>query len=485
MLDNQITLELSPYSSLYDIVVPKTHFLRQLTEVCDFSFIYDELEKNYRVDFGRKAYSPIMMFKYLLLKDIYKLSDVDVVERSVSDMAFKYFLGLAPEDTVIEPSSLTKFRKLRIKDEELLDLLIHKSVEIALEHGVIKSKILIVDATHTKSHYRHKKPQEVLQERSKALRKTIYQYCEIIKGELPDKPQSDNLEAELTYSQNLITYVEKHESLAQLPAISQKLNYLTEAVEEDLEHLQASVKEEAKVGHKSSDTSFYGYKEHLAMTDERIITACVVTSGERSDGPILEALYQKSRDNGVTIEAIVGDKAYSGKDNIQFTRREHVHLVAKLHPAVSRGFRRKEDEFFYNKDAGLFVCPEGHMAIKKAKTGRTNGKYNSQETHYFDIKRCQICPSKVGCYKDGSRSKTYSITLKSDEHLYQKKFQETDYFQEIAKHRYKIEAKNAELKQRHGLDVARSSGLFNMELQAATTIFVVNMKRILTIINQK
>ncbi|CQR24253.1 hypothetical protein BN1356_00614 [Streptococcus varani] len=29
--------------------------------------------------------------------------------------------------------------------------------------------------------------------------------------------------------------------------------------------------------------------------------------------------------------------------------------------------------FFYNKDAGLFVCPEGHMAIKKAKTGRTTG----------------------------------------------------------------------------------------------------------------
>jgi len=48
----------------------KNHLLRQLTEFCDFSFIYDELEKNYRPNFGRKAYSPIMIFKYLLLKDI-------------------------------------------------------------------------------------------------------------------------------------------------------------------------------------------------------------------------------------------------------------------------------------------------------------------------------------------------------------------------------------------------------------------------------
>ena len=42
-------------------------------------------------------------------------------------------------------------------------------------------------------------------------------------------------------------------------------------------------------------------------------------------------------------------------------------------------------------------------------------------------------------------------------------------------------SENAELKHRHGLDVARASGLFNIELQAAT---VVNMKRIKTLMKQ-
>lgn len=187
--------------------------------LCDFSFIYDELEKNYQPDFGCRSYSLlIMMFKYLLLKDIYKLSDVDVVERSFSGMTFKYFLGLAP---VIEPSSLTKFRKLRNKDERLLDLLIAKSVQIAIELGLIKSNILIVDATHTKVHYNHKKPQEVLRERSKALRKTIYQYSEYIKAEFPSKPQEDTLVAELRYTQEVISVLEKHDELTGIPAISQ------------------------------------------------------------------------------------------------------------------------------------------------------------------------------------------------------------------------------------------------------------------------
>jgi hypothetical protein len=36
-----------------------------------------------------------------------------------------------------------------------------------------------------------------------------------------------------------------------------------------------------------ADSSFFGYKTHLAMTEERIITAAVVTSGEKGDGPEL------------------------------------------------------------------------------------------------------------------------------------------------------------------------------------------------------
>ncbi|MGG5905708.1 hypothetical protein ACQ4LD_21710, partial [Sphingobacterium daejeonense] len=37
--------------------------------------------------------------------------------------------------------------------------------------------------------------------------------------------------------------------------------------------------------HISMFSSFFGYKTHLAMTEERIITAAVVTTGEKGDGP--------------------------------------------------------------------------------------------------------------------------------------------------------------------------------------------------------
>ena len=79
MLPVQSTLPFSDYSSLYDLLVPKTNLLRQINDLVDFSFIRKELLAKYCLDNGRTAECPIRMFKYLLLKIIYDLSDVDVV----------------------------------------------------------------------------------------------------------------------------------------------------------------------------------------------------------------------------------------------------------------------------------------------------------------------------------------------------------------------------------------------------------------------
>src|SRR5699024_12314596 len=150
MLQKQQKMMISPYTEIYDLVYHKYYYLRRLNELIDFSFVYDELNDKYCHTNGRNAIDPIRMFKYLLLKTIFGLYDVDIVERSKYDMSFKFYLAMAPEESVLEPSSLTKFRKLRLKDVNLLDMLINKTVEIAIEQQVIKCKSIIVDAMHQK-----------------------------------------------------------------------------------------------------------------------------------------------------------------------------------------------------------------------------------------------------------------------------------------------------------------------------------------------
>ena len=487
MIEQQQKLVLSPYMEIYELVIPKDNLLRQIKELVDFSFIYDELLANYCLDNGRNAVPPIRMFKYLLLKSIYDLSDVDVVERSKYDMSFKYFLDMAPEDEVINPSSLTKFRKLRLKDMNLLDMLIAKTVQLALEKGIIKSKSIIVDATHTKSRYNQKTPRQVLQEQSKNLRRSIYEIDETMKEKFPDKNTEDSLEKELKYCKQLIDVVKGNEEICSYPKVQEKLNLLEESVTDDMEHLETSKDEDAKTGHKTADTSFFGYKTHIAMTEERIITAATITSGEKTDGKELPKLVQKSKAAGIQIESVIGDMAYSEKKNIEAAKEGDYELIAKLNPIITQGNRRKEDEFEFNKDAGMYQCKAGHLAIHKYFDKRKKDKKNKNPrmVYFFDIEKCKCCPYRGGCYKEGAKKKTYTETIICDSHSEQVKFQETEHFKEKMRERYKIEAKNSELKHRHGYGVASSSGLICMEMQGAMMIFAVNLKRIIKLMNEK
>ena len=466
------------------IVVPQDNLLRRINGLVDFSFVYQELLDKYCPDNGRMAESPIRMFKYLLLKVIYDISDVDVVERSRYDMSFKFFLGIAPEAEVINPSSLSKFRKLRLKDMDLLNLLIKKTVDIAIEKGVIKSKTIIVDATHTGSRSNPYSPIEILRLRSKQLRKTIYNADEDIKDTLPKKNEDDDLVKELDYTKELLDIVSGNAGIAEVPAVKQRINMLKETLEDIEDHYTTSKDEDARMGHKSEDSSFFGYKTHIAMSDERIITAAVVTSGEKGDGPQLESLVEQSRSNGMEVDTVIGDTAYSGTENLRLAENEKkgFELVAKLHPVISNGFRKEEDKFDFNKDAGMFVCPAGHMAVRKARCGKKNGQWNQTWTYYFDVDKCKTCSRRDGCYKEGAKFKTYSVPIKTGEQERLMEFQKTPEFKAKARERYKIEAKNAELKHVYGYDRAESYGLCSMQMQGAITIFAANIKRILKLI---
>lgn len=314
MLAQQETLQFTDYSGLYDKVVPKKHLLRQINDLVDFSFVYKELVSKYCKDNGRKAESPIRLFKYLLLKVIYDSSDVDVVERSMYDMSFKYFLGMSPEEGVINPSTLTKFRKLRLKDIDLLDMLISKTVSIAIEKGIIKSNTIIVDATHSGSRSNPYTPIQILKLRSKQLRKSLYENDESIKDILPAKNEDDSLEHELAYTKALV------DKVLNIPMIQERLNMLMETLKDIQDRYTTSKDKDARIGHKSAENQFFGYKSHIAITPERLIVAATVTSGEKGDGKQLPDLIDKAKENGIEVDTVVGDAAYSGDSNLKKQR---------------------------------------------------------------------------------------------------------------------------------------------------------------------
>jgi hypothetical protein len=85
-------------------------------------------------------------------------------------MSFKFFLGYAPEEMEIFDANVsTEFRRKRLKDIYFGNECIAESIKIASSLGIIKSSVIIVDATHTKSKYCKKTVTDIFKKTSKEL----------------------------------------------------------------------------------------------------------------------------------------------------------------------------------------------------------------------------------------------------------------------------------------------------------------------------
>ena len=485
----QLSISFSNHSELYDILIPENNFWKQLNNMIDFSFVVDMLKDKYSSTMGRTAEDVIRMFKFLLLKSYFKLSDRGLIERTMTDMLFKYFLGYDPEETkLINSSLLTVFRRERLidNDENLMDKLIEKTVELALEKGLIEVKNkIIVDATHTNAMFSHISPREELIRQAKNLRKSVYKIDETMHDKMPKKREATGLlEDQIEYTKELLKLLTDDGRFEKLPNIKEQIDYLKETMEDTEIELEYSKDQDAKVGHKSADTSFFGYKTHIAMTPERIITAATITSGEKHDGKELQMLIEKSNNNGIKVEAIIGDGAYSEKDNLDYCKENNIKNISKLSKSVTHGNGKNKDDFEYNKDAGMYVCKAGHMAIKKVKSG-SKDKNQQVESYFFDVEKCKHCPFKDGCYKDGAKTKTFNVKIKDETHIEHMDYMETNEFKDLYSNRYMIEAKNAELKNNYGYGRANACGKLGITIQGATTLFLTNMKRIIKLNEEK
>lgn len=484
MLREEIQTRLSLYRGLYDVIVPKDHLLRRIKESIDFSFVNPMLREQYCAHFGRPAKEPEMMFKLLFLKKLYDLSDEALIQNAMVNMAYKYFLDMDPEDNIIDSSLLTKFRKTRIT-EDILEQMLKETIKQAIDKGLIKSTAIMVDATHVKANATAKRPTELLRDMTKKLRLEIYKSMYELSDRFPDKPsETADLSEEIEYSKKLLEAVEEDilaSGRTELKSLRDQIKELL--LDERIRRIRSVTDKDAKYGHKSQTSSFFGYKAHIAMTEERLISAVQVTSGEACDGDVMRELAERSVKNGITVDEINADTAYSTGANIEYCNDNDIRLISPLNPIISNSVLPKEDGFIYNKDAGTMQCPGGCLAMSCRQQNGKNKYHNSTNVYHFSKVQCRKCPMRENCRVGLSKTNTYAVSIANDLHKAQLEFQLSDYFRQRSKQRYKIEAKNAEMKLSHGLERADSTGLSAMKLQSYLTAFTVNVKRMVQLID--
>lgn len=92
------------------------------------------------------------------------------------------------------------------------------------------------------------------------------------------------------------TFLPEHEA-----AVNEKVQIAKRFVQEERllsqKGVLSAIYPDVRFGWKSNTKSFFGYKEHFAMTEEEIITAVEMTSGSTDDGKQLPKLLAQSKAN--------------------------------------------------------------------------------------------------------------------------------------------------------------------------------------------
>lgn len=480
--------QLSLYSILYNRI-PENHILKLINNAVDFSFINVLLESSYCKYYGRPAKEPEMMTKLLVLQYLYNLSDVKVLEESSVNLAFMWFIGINPDDELPDSSLLAKFRTQRLK-ETTLDDIIKEMVKQCVERGIIKGTGISIDATHTHANTNKLVPERLL----KHIAKKIFKDFEEEKGEklegidtnIPNyKEIEDHKEAKnvmKSYVEKIIEKVEEQINPEDCPKTYSIIRNAREILADPKFMQQRGVRslvdQDARVGYKSETDSFFGYKTEFTMTTkERIITAVKTYNGAYVDGTGFEELIDLTKECGITIEEIFGDKAYFRKPILDKIKENEAQAYIPVSGAV---YRIDESRYSYNKDSDQWFCECGNHTGGSKKTTEKSGKQFLK--YKFDKEACKNCPIKDGCIKKG-KTKTLKISINIPEFYEYSQRAKTDEFLEKYKERACQEWKNGEMKRFHGMDRARGYGLLSMQIQTKLTAIAVNLKRIAKLVS--
>ena len=98
--------------------------------------------------------------------------------------------------------------------------------------------------------------------------------------------------------------------------------------------------------------------------------------------------------------------------------------------------------------------------------------------YFFDVEKCKECPLRDGCY-NGTKSKSYTVTILSDTHKEQIEFEKTPEFKQKMKKRKRIEPLNAHLKNDLGMKQNISYGIDSMTMPTAVAIYMSNIQKIM------
>lgn len=487
--------------AVYREVVPEDHFLRKVAEVIHWDSFREKLAQYYSPDMGRPGEDPVVMLKLLYLSYHHNLSDRQVIERAKTDLAFRCFLQFPLNWPMPDPSSLCVFRgRLGVKGFREI---FRQVVCEAREHGVVKDRLRIKDATHVIGNLAVPTALAlVAQVRDKLLESAEPFAPDLVEGERVSlemlreatrqhKP-AERLITRLAQLREILAWADKVTPPGEADTHRAWQAFLTQRdlahkILEDQEHPESgdrtiSVTDpDARTGRHGS--FFDGYLMDIMMdADSEMITEInVLPAGGDEAGDAAVLIRQEEATHGNDVKAVsIDGVGFNGPvlRELQDPNGLNVDTYVPV-PKVSETGLFKPEDFQEDKERGVVTCPGGQTSATHFHEAQ------KQTTKYrFAADVCRPCPLLGQCM-EGIPGRYGRTVCKSDyqaEHQRARDKVATPQYATVRREHTKIERKLGEVMNRHGGRRARYRGNWKVLIQGLMATTATNVKRLVRLL---
>ena len=253
-----------------------------------FEPVLQELvNKERKSNAGAKSYSPLLMFKILILQRYYNLSDNQIEYQILDRLSFCRFLGLTLSDKVPDEKTVWDFRE-RLTNQELdakLFSIFHGKLE---ENDLIAHEGKIIDASFVEMPRQRNTREENKHIKSTGTAPEAW-------NDKPNKKRQKDIDARWT---------------------------------------------------KKNNESHYGYKDHIKIDNKhKFIDTQDATSASVHDSQVLDNLLEEEKDVGCDIWA---DSAYTGEEQDNTIKKYKMNN--KVHEKGTRNHPLTEVQKESNKE---------------------------------------------------------------------------------------------------------------------------------------
>jgi transposase len=483
---------------VYRLVVPPNHYLRKVLEVVPWDDFYELLAPYYSEDRGRPAEYPVLMLQLEYLRYHHNLSDREVIRRGETDLAFRYFLHLPLAWKLPDPSSLCVFRG-RLGREGFHQVF-DQVVRVAREHGVVKDRLRLKDATHVIANIAVPSALAlVAQTRDKLLAAAEPFAPLLVEGERVNldllreatkeqKPQErlatrvGQLREMLFWIDDLSPPHDAQSNLAWQAFLAQR--DLAHKILDDQKHPNAgdrtlsTVDPDARCG-KHGDW-FDGYLIDISMdADSEIITQINVLAANGDEAADAEVLIrQEEAAHGNDVQAMSIDGAgFNGPLLRKLEDPEGLNVDTYVPTPKERPSELfTPPDFAEDAERGEVTCPAG-------QTSSSHFRDNQKQTtkYRFAASVCQACPLLSRCMKQPPtrHGRTVCKTDYQVEHERARQKTGTPEYAAVRRTHPKVERKLGDVMNRHGGRRARYWGTGKVLVQELMACTAANVKRLI------